>query len=371
MLLEHGKLHQLRKNAKACSKLAQNTEQGLAEDGRKQQVPHSAESSELAADLKLTAHSTQTEHPDPTPHRHGETQSHTSDPQPVPADDSTEMSQGDREASSRSAENCTEVFTEDREASSYSGKVCGEPSSEERGEGSYGREESSMAVSPQTASQKTSGRSSTRTFSANLDAALNTLKSDLMAMREQDLQLLKQLIHINDNIRRLKRARWLQRGGRTASCELLGARSTAPHLPSGGYGPGVAGKEGGGGGCMLQRQKSEPGLLLGVPCYRKASTSSSFETIEDGDEEADSLYGSFSDLPSDSSPTPSPFSPCKPPTPTTRSPSAYTYLAFSKEELWRGECSYGEILKRNIRLWKWSVAHERESGMAGGHFCLL
>ncbi|KAL8599308.1 hypothetical protein ACOMHN_008023 [Nucella lapillus] len=213
------------------------------------------------------------------------------------------------------------------------------------------------------------------TFPANLDAALNTLKSELSAMRQQDLQLLKQLMHINDNIRRLKRTRWLARGGRTASCGFLGAPSPTPHPPGGLLGVGVGGRERGGG--LLQRQRSEPGLL-GVPFCRKVSsltsTSSSFGPIEDGDEESDSLYGSFSDLPSDHSPAPSPFSPAKPPTtatPASRSPSTYPSLTFTQEELWRGECSYGEILKRNIRLWKWSVAHEKESGSAGGHFCVL
>ncbi|XP_076466256.1 uncharacterized protein LOC143297722 [Babylonia areolata] len=230
--------------------------------------------------------------------------------------------------------------------------------------------------------------------SERIDTALNTLKSELMAMREQDLQLLKQLIHINDNIRRLKRARWLQRGGRTVSCGLLGARNPTPTpLPPGGVAVaagsahGAQGVQGVGGdraSVLLLRQRSEPGLLVGIPRRKVSSaltSTSSFETIEDlEDEEVDSLYGSSSDLPSDSSPLASPFTPSPkhstPTTPTIRSTAAtaytYTSLTFTQEELWRGESSYGEILKRNIRLWKWSVARERESGVVTqGHPCVL
>ena len=88
-----------------------------------------------------------------------------------------------------------------------------------------------------------------------------------LAMREQDLQLLKQLIQINDSIRRLKRARWLQTAGRTASCGTLGVR-TPSDVPSQGVGGAKERR-----GAVLLRQQSEPGFFA-VPLRRVATLSS-------------------------------------------------------------------------------------------------
>ena len=91
------------------------------------------------------------------------------------------------------------------------------------------------------------------------------------------------------------------------------------------------------------------------------------ETIDDT-EEADSLYGSATDLDTQAT---SPVAPSTLPTPVARQPPAYTSLTFTQEELGRGESSYGEILKRNVRLWKWSVAREKDLGITYGHPCVL
>lgn len=190
---------------------------------------------------------------------------------------------------------------------------------------------------------------------ARIDRALHTLKSELMAMRQQDLQLLKQLIHINDNIRRLKRTRWLRDAGRTASCGVLGARAA----PSSSQGQVSGGKER---TSVLLRQRSEPGMMV-LPRRLSALTSaSSIDTIADM-EEADSLYGSATDL--DDPDSPPPVAAATTPG-MRRSSSAFAALTFTPEELRSGgESSYGEILKRNVRLWKWSVARERDSGLDG------
>ncbi|XP_025099528.1 uncharacterized protein LOC112567168 [Pomacea canaliculata] len=53
---------------------------------------------------------------------------------------------------------------------------------------------------------------SEETASERIDKALETLKAELVAMRQQDVQLLKQLLHISQNIRRLKHVRCSKSG---------------------------------------------------------------------------------------------------------------------------------------------------------------
>ncbi|KAK7478912.1 hypothetical protein BaRGS_00029893 [Batillaria attramentaria] len=168
-----------------------------------------------------------------------------------------------------------------------------------------------------------------------------------MTKREQDEHLLQHLLHMDYNIRRLKRVRWLHTAGRTSSCGILGARSG--NAPPQGTVPG--GRDG---VSLLHRQYSEPGLTMFPRRLSVVTSSASIETIADL-EEMDSLYGSATDLDVDSMPVD-----MATPTGMRRSSSAFAALTFTPEELTSGDWSYGEILKRNVRLWKWSVDRERE-----------
>ncbi|XP_070188800.1 uncharacterized protein [Littorina saxatilis] len=208
-----------------------------------------------------------------------------------------------------------------------------------------------------------------------INSSLNATLHRKLAMRQQDLALLKQLIHINDNIRRLKRSRSMRfSAARTVSCGTLGIStpsspsSSSSSTPPEGKVTGSAGKAR---VATLLRQKSEPGLF-GLPPRRVSTltSTSSFETIDDA-EEVDSLYGSATDLGTAPTTPGTPSSCTTPTTPVTRSSSSYTCLTFTPEELYNGESSYGEILKRNVRLWKWSVAREKDLGIVDGHLCVL
>lgn len=86
------------------------------------------------------------------------------------------------------------------------------------------------------------------------------------------------------------------------------------------------------------------------------------------EEEVDSQYGSATDL--DLKVT----SPCASPDANKMaagSPASITSLAFTHAELCGGDFSYAELLKRNVRLWKWSVGHERDYLAWGQLSCVL
>ncbi|KAK7491537.1 hypothetical protein BaRGS_00017176 [Batillaria attramentaria] len=207
--------------------------------------------------------------------------------------------------------------------------------------------------------------------SQRIDAALHTLKSELMEMRQQDLQLLKQLIHISQSIQRLRRNQSLRA---TKSLSLSGHGLPLSATCDFWRRP------------PLTRQASVPQSLLLDKQRMLTATHSQSST------EADSLgspddfdFGSGSELDDSTSSLPTlrrvypttlyhppsahpPLSRARPlgfphplhqGSPTApQPPTMFGRVTDSGDDLDdEDESSYDEILRRNVRLWKMSVSN--------------
>ncbi|XP_067675670.1 uncharacterized protein [Haliotis asinina] len=171
-----------------------------------------------------------------------------------------------------------------------------------------------------------------------INTALATLRRELTAMREQDLKLLRQLIHINETIRRLSSGRRALHE-RSSSCAIrlnssLNGYSTLPVRKP-----------------PLLRQQSEPRFCVEEKHLSRASSTSSEQDTLDSQE--DIVYSSGSELEDSTSSLRLLKQKFRP-----RSFSFVSAVSFPVDGLTGGDSTYNEILKRNIRLWKWSQAQD-------------
>lgn len=232
-----------------------------------------------------------------------------------------------------------------------------------------------MELALVTSSSVATVRKEYEAASQRIDAALNTLKEELMEMRQQDLQLLKQLIHISQSIQLLRRSQSLRA---TKSLSLSGHGLPLSTTCDFWRRP------------PLTRQASVPQSLL-LDKHRMLTATHSHSSTE-----ADSLgspddydFGSSSELDDSTSSLPSlrrvyphshPFphphsSPSHPPlararpigypnphhqvSPTSPKPLPRMFGGVrpytAEEPDHDDDTSYDEILRRNVRLWKMSV----------------
>ncbi|ESO93344.1 hypothetical protein LOTGIDRAFT_232755 [Lottia gigantea] len=177
-----------------------------------------------------------------------------------------------------------------------------------------------------------------KSSSEKINSAIATLKHELTLMRDQDLQLLKQLIHIHETIRKLSKTR----GGtprRPVSCSSRGLNLSNGYM-NGRRPP-------------LVRQQSEPYFCAETGYYRGVSTSSTdeyFDFPDDGlssESEFDDSISSIKSLKHVERLR-------------TRSVSLIATVPLNCDELSSNAC-YSDILEKNIKLWKLSQSLDKDS----------
>ncbi|KAL5009622.1 hypothetical protein ScPMuIL_011927 [Solemya velum] len=183
--------------------------------------------------------------------------------------------------------------------------------------------------------------------SARLTNALATLKRELIAMRSQDIKLMKQLININETIRKLVADRVVVQSpvmGNRYLSRSMSMKTSVFHSKK---------------KTPLIRQQSEPlycklGTQQGK--HQQLCSSSSFsestESMEDNSfasfsELDDSTYGNYKHTQSN--------------IPRVRSFSHCPSTDYQDLELVTDDTKYEEILRRNIRLWKLNQKDDNDS----------
>ncbi|XP_069138378.1 uncharacterized protein [Argopecten irradians] len=167
-----------------------------------------------------------------------------------------------------------------------------------------------------------------------INDAFATLKREMVDLRQQDVHLMKQLIGINDTIQKLSKQRPGSQGPLRKKFALINGRrkfvSSDEPIPE---------------ETPLVRQQSVPNY-----CNMNRIQSGSLSSIEDSIEDLstddsdsdDSLFGSEQNLSESFSSV------------TSRSRSVANTSAQVTKETDLEYCSYEQILRRNIKLWKFS-----------------
>ncbi|XP_059165824.1 uncharacterized protein LOC131948291 [Physella acuta] len=178
------------------------------------------------------------------------------------------------------------------------------------------------------------------TATDRISNALNTLKTELVAMREQDLALLKQLINISNTIQKIHRSRVLK------VSKSLSFSSSYLHPP-----PLHPSKR-----CYsttLDRQNSASYVMdrkRNLYSYMRSSTESSlssfdeseFDSASEFDESTTSLNSTFTNLSPELARARLRYQ--------IRAPEVSLCLNVAED----GELTYEDILRRNVKLWKLS-----------------
>ncbi|XP_033740476.1 uncharacterized protein LOC117327535 [Pecten maximus] len=170
-----------------------------------------------------------------------------------------------------------------------------------------------------------------------INDALATLKREMMDLRQQDVHLMKQLIGINDTIQKLSKQRPGSYGPLRKKFAIVNGRRTFVNnnesIPEE---PPLVRQQSVPNYCNMNRSQS--GSLSSIE-----DTSSSMEDLSTADSDSDdSLFGSEQNLSESFSST------------TSRSRSVANTSAHVTKESDLEYCSYEQILRRNIKLWKFS-----------------